>query len=106
MEISEDKKIQLLYRVEPGCLGPTGAQIIEHFCVYANQHLSAPYFAHYHFIPRFDKSKAEREYSINARLLSEPQVQTYLTHFKTTKDGFEEQLDELLTQAIESFLER
>ncbi|MEH6397180.1 hypothetical protein [Pseudoalteromonas sp.] len=106
MEISDDKKIQLLYRVEPGCLGPTGAQTIERFCIYADQQLVAPYFAHYHFTPRFDKSKAEREYSINARLLSEQQVQTYLTHFKTTKDEFEEQLDELLTQAIDSFLER
>ena len=106
MEISDDKKIQLLYRVEPGCLGPTGAQTIERFCEYANQHLTAPYFAIYHFTPRFDKTKAECEYSINARLLSAQQVQTYLTHFKTTRDEFEEQLDELLTQAIETFLER
>ena len=34
MQISDDKKIQLLYRVEPGCLGPTGAQTIERFCDY------------------------------------------------------------------------
>ena len=99
MQISDDKKIQLLYRVEPGCLGPTGAQTIERFCDYA-------YFALYHFTPRFDKTKAEREYSINARLLSDQHAQAYLAHFKTNKDEFEEQLDELLTQAIESFLER
>ncbi|WP_149982001.1 hypothetical protein [Pseudoalteromonas rhizosphaerae] len=106
MDISDDKKIKLLYRVEPGCLGPTGAQTIERFCDYANQQLVAPYFALYHFTPRFDKTKAEREYSINARLLSEQHAQAYLAHFKTNKDEFEEQLDELLTQAIESFLER
>ncbi|CAM3835742.1 MULTISPECIES: hypothetical protein [Pseudoalteromonas] len=106
MQLSDDKKLYLLYRVEPGCLGPSGAQMIEHFCVYANQQLAAPYFAHYQFTPRFDKSKAERQYSINTRLLSESQAHTYLTHFDTTKDEFEEQLDELLTQAIENFLER
>lgn len=106
MRISDDKKIKLLYRVEPGCLGPTGAQTIERFCEYANQQLVAPYFAQYYFTPRFDKTKAEREYSINARLLSESHVQAYLSHFKHSKDEFEEQLDELLTQAIDRFLER
>ncbi|MCQ8878858.1 hypothetical protein NQT69_12670 [Pseudoalteromonas shioyasakiensis] len=106
MQLSDDKKLHLLYRVEPGCLGPNGGQMIERFCDYANQHLTAPIFAHYHFTPRFDKSKAERQYSVNSKLLAEQQVKTYLTHFKVSKDDFEEQLDELLTQAIDRFLQR
>lgn len=106
MQLSDDKKLHLLYRVEPGCLGPTGAQMIERFCDYANEQLSAPYFAHYHFTPRFDKSKPELQYSINAKLLSEQHAQAYLAHFETNKSDFEELLDEQLTQAIDQFLER
>ncbi len=37
MELADDKKLHLLYRVEPGCLGPTGADTIERFCEYANE---------------------------------------------------------------------
>ncbi|MDN3380577.1 MULTISPECIES: hypothetical protein [unclassified Pseudoalteromonas] len=106
MQLSDDKKLYLLYRVEPGCLGPNGVQMIEAFCEYANQQLSAPSFAYYHFTPRFDKSKAERQYSINSKILSEQHAYAYLAHFNTNKDEFEELLDEQLTQAIDSFLER
>ena len=106
MQISDDKKIQLLYRVEPGCLGPQGMEYIEGFCNYANQQISSPYYALYQFTARLDKSKAERQYSINGRLLSQQHAQVYLARFDTCIDEFEEQLDELLTQAIDRFLER
>jgi hypothetical protein len=106
MELADDKKLHLLYRVEPGCLGPTGAETIERFCEYANQQITPVYFAGYHFVPRFDKTKPERQYSINQKLLSAVQTQAYLGHFKTSIDDFEEQLDELLTEAIERFLNR
>lgn len=106
MPLSDDKKLTLLYRVEPGCLGPTGVDYIEDFCDYANKQLTAPEFAAYQFVARFDKTKPELQYSVTGRNLSAHQAEAYLAHFKTNKAQFEEQLDELLTQAIDNFFGR
>ncbi|WP_404343423.1 hypothetical protein [Pseudoalteromonas mariniglutinosa] len=106
MQITEDKKLQLLYRVEPGCLGPTGSDHIENFCQFAQQRIVNPFYASYQFTPRYDKQKAERQYSINGRKLSESQATAYLAYFKVTLADFEEQLDELLTEVIDLYFER
>ena len=31
------KKLLVMYRIEPGCLGPQGADYVEEFCVFAKQ---------------------------------------------------------------------
>ena len=53
MQLADDKKIRLMYRVEPGCLGPQGAEHIEDFCRYANKHIKSPYYGQFLFLPRF-----------------------------------------------------
>jgi len=106
MPMSDDKKLTLLYRVEPGCLGPKGVEYIEDFCSYANKQLCAPEFAVYRFVARYDKNMPELQYSVAERNLSTIQAETYLNHFNTNKSQFEEQLDELLTQAIDNFFDR
>ena len=35
------KKLLVMYRIEPGCLGPQGADYVEEFCVFAKQKLKA-----------------------------------------------------------------
>jgi len=106
MQLADDKKIRLMYRVEPGCLGPQGADHIEDFCRYANKHIKSPYYAQFLFLPRFDKQKDERQYSVKNRNLSRVQAKVYLNHFDIDIDTFEEQLDELLTKAIDLYFKR
>ena len=106
MQITDDKKLRLMYRVEPGCLGPEGAEYIEDFCRYANKHIKSPYYAQFVFLPRYDKQKDERQYSVKSRNLSQLQVRKYFSHFEIDMDGFEEQLDELLTKAIDLYFKR
>ena len=86
MQLADDKKIRLMYRIEPGCL--------------------APYYGQFLFLPRFDKQKDERQYSVKNRNLSRVQAKAYLNHFEIDIDTFEEQLDELLTKAIDLYFKR
>ena len=106
MQINDDKKIRLMYRIEPGCLGPQGAEHIEDFCRYANKHIKSPFYAQFVFLPRYDKTIDERQYSVNSRNLSLVQARAYLKHFDIDIEEFEEQLDELLTKAIDLYFKR
>lgn len=106
MQISDERKIRLMYRVEPGCLGPDGANHIEDFCRFANKHIKSPYYGLFVFLPRYDKQKDERQYSVNSRNLSQVQAKAYLNHFDINIDNFEEQLDELLAKAIDLYFKR
>ena len=103
MQINDDKKIRLMYRIEPGCLGPKGA---EDFCRFANKHIKSPFYGQFVFLPRYDKTIDERQYSVNSRNLSLAQARAYLKHFEINIEEFEEQLDELLTKAIDLYFKR
>lgn len=101
-----DKRLNLLYRVEPGCLGPTGIDFIEGFCEFAQKKIKAPVYAQFHFVPRYDKSLPEREYKIANKSLSDTKVEAFLDKFDKDKGDFEEQIDELLAHAIDAYLNR
>ncbi|CAH9061308.1 hypothetical protein PSECIP111951_02461 [Pseudoalteromonas holothuriae] len=104
--MSEDKKIRLLYRVEPGCLGPTGKDFVEGFCEFANSKIKPPVYALFSFVPRYDKTLPEREYTVANKNLSMAQVEAYLDRLDKDKDEFEEQIDELISHAIDAYLKR
>ncbi|GAB0112207.1 MULTISPECIES: hypothetical protein [Pseudoalteromonas] len=106
MPINDNKKIRLMYRVEPGCLGPQGSEYIEDFCRFANKHIKSPFYGQFIFLPRYDKTIDERQYSVNNRNLSLAQARAYLKHFNINIEEFEEQLDELLTKAIDLYFKR
>lgn len=106
MQLNDEKKISLEYRVEPGCLGAQGLSHIEDFCRYANKHIKSPYYAQFLFTPRYDKQKSERQYSVNSRNLSQVQAKLYFDHFQINIVEFEEQLDELLSKAIDLYFKR
>lgn len=106
--ISEEKKLLLTYRVEPGCLGPDGISYIKDFCTHAcdafiNHHSN---YVAYQFIPRYDKSLAEMEFSINNKRLSEEKANQYMSLFAQTLEGFEEDLQDQLTSLIDTFFGR
>lgn len=106
--LPSDKKLEVFYRVEPGCLGPQGKNQIEAFCQFAQTavtNLDADY-VHWNIIPRYDKSLPEMEYKVLSKRLSHQQAQRYLDVFRQELDQFEEHLHERLTDLIEDFLQR
>jgi len=105
-ELPKEKKLHVLFRLEPGCLGPKGIDLIEGFCEFANSKISELPYATYLFVPRFDKTLPEWEYKINSRNLSNEKVESYLAIFSQVKSHFEEGLEEKVTEYIEIYLNR
>lgn len=105
--LEEDKKLTVTYRVEPGCLGPKGKDLVEDFCSFAQTKFEAndAEFALWNITPRFDKSLPEIQYQIKNKLLSLEQASRYMTMFETDIKPFEEHLEELLVEFIDEFME-
>ena len=104
--MEKDIRIQLLYRVEPGCLGPDGIEHIEEFCAFAEKKIPPPNYAVFSFIPRYNKLLDEKEYTLLNRRLSQSQVESYFTKIDKQLDDFESQIDELIAFAVEAFFKR
>ena len=103
--VTNEKILSLIFRVEPGCLGPDGSSHIEDFCQFAQTQLST---SNNHFLlkkvmPRFDKSIPELQYQINNKTLTENQVVKYLELFKKDISDIEDDLQEEVTQLIEEY---
>lgn len=99
------KKLNVLFRVEPGCLGPDGINHIEKFCKYAALHMDASYIR-WVITPRYDKSLPEIEYRIGNKLINQQRAQQYLTVLDNSMEDFEEVLQEKLAELIDEFLGR
>ncbi|GFD82530.1 hypothetical protein KUL118_53920 [Tenacibaculum sp. KUL118] len=102
------KKLLVMYRIEPGCLGPQGADYVEEFCVFAKKRLKD---RHNHCLrwaikPRYDKTRPELEFQIKNATLSRDNAARYLASFDIEIDAFEEALDEELADMVDAFFER
>jgi len=103
--LPQDKKLTVRCRVEPGCLGPAGGELIEEFCNHAQiqiEHIDAD-FVHWQIIPRHDKSLAEIEYTINNKTITRNQAAIYLDKFSRNLDDFEEFFHEILIELIAEY---
>jgi translation initiation factor 2 alpha subunit (eIF-2alpha) len=102
------KKLSVIFRVEPGCLGPDGVDHIEDFCKFAKKEvleLDAD-FVRWVITPRYDKTLAETEYKINNKRLTHDKAEKYLGVFGKNPDEFEEHLQEKLSILIDQYLGR
>ncbi len=108
MPLTPEKKLNVLYRVEPGCLGPDGIQQIEDFCRFAEIEVKTvdSELIHWEIVPRYDKKLDEMTYRVMGKKLSYQQAEKYLTIFDKSLDNFEEHLHEKLAELIEKFLGR
>lgn len=108
MNLSEAQKIIVTFRVEPGSLGPTGADHIEAYCAHAQStfaNIDAE-FARWNIIPRHDKSLPELEYTLNGKRLNSTQAEKYLTLIGKPITTLEDDLEETISRLIEEFLGR
>jgi len=107
-ELPSHKKLTVVYKMEPGCLGPNGVETIEGYCQFAQKEIASfnGQFVKWLIQPRFDKSLAEIEYQIDGKRLSSQMAAKYLSVFECDLDDFEEQYNNKLMDYIEIFLER
>ena len=95
-------KINVICRVEPGCLGPDGADHV------AQQEFDKvdPCSVDWELIPRWDKTKPEIQYLLAGKLLNEQQTKMYLSAMGREHDDFEGRLFQQLTSCINQFFGR
>jgi len=102
------KKLLVMYRIEPGCLGPQGTDYVEEFCVFAKKRLKDK---HGHCLrwtikPRYDKALPELEFQIKNGVVSRDNAAKYMDSFNIDIDAFEEELEESLADLVDAFFER
>ncbi|WP_144395081.1 hypothetical protein [Pleionea sediminis] len=105
LPLSEDKKLAVTFRVEPGCLGPQGKSFIDDFCAFAQknvQTLDSDYVI-WNIVPRNDKTLPEIEYYVLGKRMNHEQAEKYLSLFSKSLDEFEGHLDDKLANLIEEF---
>lgn len=93
-------------RVEPGSLGPDGADHIESYCklaqCYFDKHQSE--FLDWNIVPRYDKTLAEIDYSYGDRLLSENQAGKMLDVIGKDFDQMDAEVMEHIATLIDKYL--
>lgn len=106
MQLPEEKKLTIIFRIEAGCLGPTGDQKVDEFCRYAEKEIASLDADHvsWQITPRGDKSQLEIEYMTTGKRLNHDQAARYLAAFQVNLDEFEEHLNDKITQLINDFL--
>lgn len=104
--LSEGKKLSVIYRIEPGCLGPKGESIVSSFCTFAQkeiQTLSSNYIG-LNIVPRNDKALPEMEYSATGKKLSNSQADKYLSMLGKNLDDFEYELSTKMAALINEYM--
>jgi len=102
------KKLVVLCRLEPGCLGPDGIDHIDAFCKVAERALvnfNAD-ICHWCLAPRLDKSLIEIQYSLAGKVLSRDKAIKFISSFEQDLDVIEERFEDKLTQLINQYIAR
>lgn len=104
--LPEDKKLNVIFRVEAGCLGPNGEEHINNFCAFAQKEMETidSEFISWEILPRNDKSLPEMEYIINNKKLSYDKTKRLLDIFNKNMDEFEGSFHEKISNLIEVYL--
>jgi hypothetical protein len=106
--LDNDKKLNVVFRVEPGSLGPKGMEYVEDYCVRAQQELGSRLenFVSWQFVPRYDKSKPEIEYGVGHKKITNTQAEKYLSLFGQDMEDFETELVIGVSRLINVFFGR
>ena len=104
--IPEDRKLTIVCRVEPGCLGPQGAEHVVEFCHFSQQKFQAieADIINWDIMPRYDKSQAELQYKINNKVLSQDKAEKYFRLFEKDIATIENISNEMIADLIDEYL--
>lgn len=104
----DNKRITVIFRVEPGSLGPDGNQYIDDFCQFAQQQLQAcaePYI-NWSIVPRRDKKMAEIAFQLANKKLTPAQAGQFLLVFGLSFEHFEAEIESNLEAIINQYFGR
>ncbi|GIU54107.1 hypothetical protein [Shewanella sp. KT0246] len=103
-----DNKLIVLYRLEPGCLGPDGTDHIETFCNLAQQALAAfdTDSCQWFLEPRFNKQLNEMAYCLANKMLTREQAAKYLARLGDDLEQVQESFEDKLTLLINQYIAR
>lgn len=106
--LSAEKKMTVIFRMEPGSLGPDGKEYVNEFCEFAQTQLqaSAEYYLNWFIVPRLDKTLSEMKFQLGDKVLNQQQVEKYLMLFGENYSHFEDQLEDNLEAIINQFFGR
>ncbi len=105
---SSENKLTLVFRIEPGCLGPDGRDYIDEFCQLVQKAVEQTHqrMVELEIIPRFDKQLPETEYRLGERGLSREKAARYLSAGGEDLDLLEARLNNSLPSLIDHYLAR
>ena len=103
-----DNKLIVLYRLEPGCLGPDGIDHIDTFCTLAQQTLAAYDTDSCQWLlePRYNKQLDEMAYCLANKMLTRVQAAKYLARFGHDLEQVQEVFEDKLTHLINQYIAR
>jgi len=104
--LSNKQKITVIYRVEPGCLGPDGKSHIDEFCRFAENNIVCTdlNFIQWVISPRHGNSLPEIQYKIADKNLAHDKAKKYFSSFGKDIDDFEGHISDYLVDLIDQFL--
>ncbi|PKF50324.1 hypothetical protein [Enterovibrio nigricans] len=104
--VPEEMKLNVICRLEPGCLGPKGASKIDDFCQYIADEMNAlnSTIISLAVVPRNDKSLPEMQFNVLGKKMSREQAEQYLQKFQKNLDDFEAELESKLETLINKFM--
>jgi hypothetical protein len=104
----ENRKMTVIFRIEPGSLGPDGVEHVTEFCLFAQTQLQAcsVEYLKWFIEPRFDKSLGEINFQLNNKALTQEQAEKYLTVLGESYEHFEDQLENNLEAMIDQYFGR
>ena len=107
LPLPNEKKLTVLFRVEPGSLGPDGGDHVNAFCDFAGKEfeLIDADFINWEIVPRHDKQLPEMEYKVSNKKLSHDKADKYLGVFEKNLDDFADHLVKNLSRLIGQYLE-
>ncbi len=106
LPLSQDQKLTVVCRIEPGCLGPDGKKHIQAFCDFAQKQVEPidADFVHWELVPRNDKTLPEMQYQVKGKKLTHDKAAKYLALFRKDLDVFEDHLHEKLSHLVDEYL--
>jgi len=107
-DFPEERKMRVLFRIEPGSLGPDGAEHVVEFCLFAQAQFQAcsVYYLNWVIEPRFDKKLKEMNFELGSKELDKAQVDKYFAFFGENYAHFVEQLENNLEAMIDQYFGR
>lgn len=98
--------LAILYRIEPGCLGPQGVDDVEDFAIVAQKYfnLTCVDRISWEVVPRYNKRLAEFQYSVAGKGLDREQAATLLKAYSLKLDEIEERFEDKLPELIDQFI--